>query len=156
MTPAVDLFRAIMDMYADRSLVLTQRIEHYLAKTLKAIGLGVCRPSSPSIDKSEERKIEFKFTVPDQEALHVGMSPITFQLEHYGHRMERNMDAAPDDRVAFEPDAWQRRVLDCLDRDESAFVCAPTSAGKTFIAYYAMGKVRAAAMRLFHLISYLM
>lgn len=144
MTPVVTLFRAIMDMYADKSLVLTPNIDRYLTKTLKAIGLVTCRPSSSSVSlvESDDRKIEFKFPVPDKKALHIGCSPIIFQLEHCGPTMERTMDSAPDDRVAFEPDAWQRRVLDCLDQNESVFVCAPTSAGKTFIAYYAMEQVQ--------------
>lgn len=40
--------------------------------------------------------------------------------------MERSFDSRPDDRVKFEPDAWQREVLDKLDRDESVLVVAPT------------------------------
>ncbi|KZL83351.1 dead deah box helicase [Colletotrichum incanum] len=50
-------------------------------------------------------------------------------------------DAAPDSRVPFRPDAWQRKVLDAIDADKSLFVVAPTSAGKTFISFYAMKKV---------------
>jgi superfamily II RNA helicase len=39
------------------------------------------------------------------------------------------------------PDGWQRKVLDELDADNSVFVVAPTSAGKTFMSFYAMEKV---------------
>lgn len=71
--------------------------------------------------------------------------------------MERSFDSQPDPRVKFEPDKWQRDVLDKLDKDESVLVVAPTryelpsiirprltdnfSAGKTFISYYAMKQV---------------
>ncbi|KAL0940461.1 DEAD/DEAH box helicase [Colletotrichum truncatum] len=64
-----------------------------------------------------------------------------FQLEHFGPYMERSFDSAPDPRVPFQPDAWQRKVLDAIDEEKSLFVVAPTSAGKTFISFYAMKKV---------------
>ncbi|OAA65016.1 DEAD-like helicase [Cordyceps fumosorosea ARSEF 2679] len=73
--------------------------------------------------------------VPPTEAL-------AFQLEHCGPFLERSFDPAPDPRVSnFEPDAWQRRVLDVIDAERSLFVVAPTSAGKTFISFYAMKQV---------------
>ncbi|KAF8427711.1 hypothetical protein EV426DRAFT_682724 [Tirmania nivea] len=64
-----------------------------------------------------------------------------FQLRYCGPFMERNLEPADDPRVKFRPDAWQIKVLDALDEDKSVFVVAPTSAGKTFIAYYAMEKI---------------
>lgn len=64
-----------------------------------------------------------------------------FQLNHCGPYMERSFDSAPDPRVPFHPDAWQRQVLDAIDADKSLFVVAPTSAGKTFISFYAMKKI---------------
>ncbi|KAL8684205.1 MAG: hypothetical protein Q9224_006521, partial [Gallowayella concinna] len=65
-----------------------------------------------------------------------------FQLLHCGPYMDRNLDSAPDARVkSFDPDGWQRKVLDELDADRSIFVVAPTSAGKTFISFYAMEKI---------------
>ncbi|TDZ15078.1 putative helicase [Colletotrichum orbiculare MAFF 240422] len=64
-----------------------------------------------------------------------------FQLNHCGPYMERSFDSAPDSRVPFNPDAWQRKVLDAIDADKSLFVVAPTSAGKTFISFYAMKKI---------------
>jgi superfamily II RNA helicase len=49
--------------------------------------------------------------------------------------MDRNMDSAPNSRIHdFEPDKWQRDVLDQIDAKKSVFVVAPTSAGKTFIS----------------------
>jgi len=32
------------------------------------------------------------------------------------------MDSSPDRRVSFEPDAWQRRVLDGIDQNKSLLV----------------------------------
>ncbi|KAF4946587.1 hypothetical protein FGADI_11066 [Fusarium gaditjirri] len=63
------------------------------------------------------------------------------QLHHGGPYMDRRFDSRPDARVPFEPDAWQRDILDSIDADESLLVVAPTSAGKTFISFYAMKKV---------------
>lgn len=71
----------------------------------------------------------------------VGMSSLDFQLKYCGPYMDRNLDSSDDPRVRFQPDRWQRNVLDALDADKSVFVVAPTSAGKTFIAYYAMEKI---------------
>ncbi|KAF8446922.1 P-loop containing nucleoside triphosphate hydrolase protein [Terfezia claveryi] len=55
--------------------------------------------------------------------------------------MERNLDPVDDPRVKFKPDGWQIKVLDALNEHRSVFVVAPTSSGKTFIAYYAMEKI---------------
>jgi len=46
--------------------------------------------------------------------------------------MDRSFDSRPDDRVKFEPDAWQREVLDKLDREESVLVVAPTRYALSF------------------------
>ena len=68
-------------------------------------------------------------------------TPVRWQLRLFGEYLDRSFDSRPDPRVTFHPDAWQREVLDKIDRDESILVVAPTSAGKTFISFYAMEKV---------------
>ncbi|KIY71644.1 P-loop containing nucleoside triphosphate hydrolase protein [Cylindrobasidium torrendii FP15055 ss-10] len=68
--------------------------------------------------------------------------PLRWQLRVFGPYMDRSMDAAYDKRVDFKPDGWQRQALDCIDDPKhSMLVVAPTSAGKTFISFYAMEKV---------------
>nr|CCC47002.1 putative ATP-dependent DEAD/H RNA helicase [Trypanosoma vivax Y486] len=66
------------------------------------------------------------------------ITPEQLQLIHMGHLLERPCIRRRDYRVAFNPDDWQRELLDIVDSRGSAVVCAPTSAGKTFISYYCM------------------
>ncbi|KAK6333848.1 hypothetical protein TWF730_004030 [Orbilia blumenaviensis] len=73
--------------------------------------------------------------------MRIGLSPIEFQLTYSGPYMDRSFGSAPDKRVKFHPDTWQREVLNEIDANKSVFVVAPTSAGKTFISFYAMEKV---------------
>ncbi|KAI0638272.1 P-loop containing nucleoside triphosphate hydrolase protein [Trametes polyzona] len=97
----------------------------------------------------EDRALHFEFVKlvksKSGHAVHKWMriteDPVVWQLRLFGEYMDRSMDSQSDPRVAFKPDAWQRKVLDCLDRNESVLVAAPTSAGKTFISYYAMEKL---------------
>ncbi|KPI83354.1 hypothetical protein ABL78_7613 [Leptomonas seymouri] len=65
-------------------------------------------------------------------------TPEMMQLMRMGHLLERPVIPTKDYRVVFNPDAWQRELLDIVDARGSAVVCAPTSAGKTFISYYCM------------------
>ncbi|KAJ3492609.1 hypothetical protein NLG97_g5275 [Lecanicillium saksenae] len=110
-----------------------------LEKFANAIGLS----AEATLSKSQvlvDRKLPFPST--HIASLRLPSKSLEFQLEHCGPFLERSVETVPDPRVPnFIPDAWQRRVLDAIDADKSLFVVAPTSAGKTFISFYAMKQV---------------
>jgi hypothetical protein len=88
------------------------------------IGLDIALPPSRQTI-STKRVLSFQLNwtgkLPEGDTK-LGMSSEEFQLMHFGPYMDRNMDSAPDDRVTFEPDGWQRKVLDEIDADNSVFV----------------------------------
>lgn len=123
---------------------ITQKIQSFIQNIF--LSLGIAMPPGKPIKTLPDRKLSSQFDAAwngkiESPDIRIGMSSEEFQLLHCGPWMDRNMDSAPDPRVPFEPDGWQRKVLDELDGDNSALVVAPTSAGKTFIAFYAMEKV---------------
>lgn len=66
---------------------------------------------------------------------------ICFQLKHTGDKLKRSLGSRKDERVLFEPDDWQIKLLDLVDQHKSAVGGAPTSSGKTFICFYAIEKI---------------
>lgn len=78
---------------------------------------------------------------PDKRA-NCHMSAARFEMIYAGHRLPRPGPPDRDPRAeSFNPDYWQRTVLDCIDHGSSAVICAPTSSGKTFISSYVMESV---------------
>ncbi|KAF8671655.1 P-loop containing nucleoside triphosphate hydrolase protein [Rhizoctonia solani] len=136
---AIDQFRENRNLFPAAANILSQIME--------VLGFGSFTPPKPA--SQDDRELSFKFVklVKSKSGrllhphLRIKSSPIEFQLKAYGTFMDRSMDSAPDPRVGFEPDGWQRKVLDRIDRSESTLVVAPTSAGKTFSSFYAMEKV---------------
>lgn len=123
-------------------------------QALRVLGLqGVYGPSHAGLenvwDEVEEKKGkpakkgEFPFDInwPRASKKYIVGDALDFQLTHCGDVMGRQLDSKEDKRVAtFKPDGWQRRVLDGVDARDSLLVVAPTSAGKTFIAFYCIEK----------------
>ncbi|KIO24167.1 hypothetical protein M407DRAFT_213317 [Tulasnella calospora MUT 4182] len=130
--------------------VASDAAKTFLRSLLETIGLSdldILKPSSTETTKTLLTFKPIRFAHRDRSKsplypfLKLPSHVIDFQLEHYGIYMDRSMDGQVDSRVSFIPDAWQRKVLDRLDKRESILVVAPTSAGKTFISYYAMEQV---------------
>lgn len=123
------------------SKALTKDIAKHLEKTCKL--LSITDALSILDTPLQDRTLSFTFRYPlNSTSLRIGLSQLEFQLLYVGPYMDRLLDAKPDPRVSsFVPDGWQRKVLDELDAQNSVFVVAPTSAGKTFISFYAMEQV---------------
>ncbi|KAJ0420584.1 hypothetical protein BJY00DRAFT_313002 [Aspergillus carlsbadensis] len=118
---------------------VTEDIAKAVRRTTRTLRLP---PIDMQFDGS--RKLPFRFAelAASKGDLGIRSSPTEFQLLHAGPYLDRSMGSAPDPRVHdFEPDKWQREVLDQIDARRSLFVVAPTSAGKTFISFYAIKQV---------------
>ncbi|KAF3921200.1 hypothetical protein ABW21_db0203485 [Orbilia brochopaga] len=121
------------------SPAMTKKAFEMLTKTWVSMGFGDLPSITPSQGTDRlSRKLELTPVKPE---MRIDQSSVEFQLTYSGPYMDRSFGSAPDPRVKFHPDAWQRDVLDQIDADKSVFVVAPTSAGKTFISFYAMEKV---------------
>ena len=126
-----------------RALTRTEGLTKTIATQLQTV-INVLRLPSLEIPiPATDRELSYdpKLRVAGKDELDIDLPSYDFQLMHLGPYMDRNLDSAPDSRVPFEPDGWQRTVLDELDEDHSVFVVAPTSAGKTFISFYAMERI---------------
>jgi ATP-dependent RNA helicase DDX60 len=122
----VKIVRIVKGLY--ESKYLTPTVQGKLASVLVALGMeDSIRPAFPLAD---DRKLSFEFIKlirskskkPLYKFMRIIEDPIQWQLRLFGDFLDRSMDSKPDPRVAFEPDAWQREVLDCLDKKESVLV----------------------------------
>lgn len=118
---------------------LTITIADSLREIVKALRLP--DPGIPIVTRDRKLACDPGLLVLKDNEIAIDLDDQDFQLLHCGPYMDRNLDSAPDSRVPFQPDGWQRQVLDDLDAQKSVFVVAPTSAGKTFISFYAMEKI---------------
>ncbi|KAG0695373.1 hypothetical protein DFH29DRAFT_984966 [Suillus ampliporus] len=127
----------------------TKEIASAITSVLISLGFSDYIDSLVVPGSADDRALTFRFVklvkskskTPIYEFMRVQEHPIVWQLQFFGEFMDRSMDSQADARVLFKPDAWQREVLDAIDQNMSLLVVAPTSAGKTFISYYAMEKI---------------
>jgi len=162
----VSIIRMVQNITRTRTITAAAR--KILATVLTALGFHDYIPGLlPTSKDVKDHRLSFRFIkLFDSNStilypfMKITEHPVVWQLRLFGDYMDRSMDSLPDPRVAFEADAWQRRVLDGIDQNKSLLVVgkprpalfpfivcllkiylAPTSAGKTFISYYAMEKV---------------
>ena len=122
----VTIMRTVKELLESQNLTLTT---HQVITTVLTV-LGFESFVTPPPDTQSDRPLCFKFVKlvrsksgrPLYDFMHITEDPITWQLRLFGEYMDRSMDSKPDPRVSFAPDAWQREVLDCLDKNESVLV----------------------------------
>jgi len=122
----MEIMRIVKELSESKHLTLT--IHRVISTVLTVLGFGSFIKPPP--DSQFDRPLCFKFAKlvqsksgrPLYEFMHITEDPITWQLRLFGEFMDRSMGSKSDPRVSFIPDAWQREVLDCLDRDESVLV----------------------------------
>lgn len=132
-TPVVGLIWSLILQITRLNQGVTPEITNCVANTVDALRLPALEP----VPVQSQRKLSFRFVdlKARKSSWRVLLSPLEFQLVHAGPYFDRNIGSAPDPRVhGFEPDQWQRDVLDQIDARNSVFVVAPTSAGKSFIS----------------------
>lgn len=130
--PIMALIWSTIQQIAKAKDGITHQIADCIQATIKTFKLPRLE-----VPRHEKRKMSFNFAVLDISTvkLDISLPSMEFQLLHGGPYMDRSMGSAPDSRIQhFEPDTWQRQVLDEIDARRSLFVVAPTSAGKTFIS----------------------
>uniref|UniRef100_A0A2K5R9H4 RNA helicase n=1 Tax=Cebus imitator TaxID=2715852 RepID=A0A2K5R9H4_CEBIM len=134
---AVQMMKRIHSLLERYPEILETEHHQYIAKCLNCLGFNdLANSLDPTLvtgnDKEKNKGNKYS----------IGMGPARFQLQYMGHYLIRDERKDPDPRVRdFIPDAWQRELLDVVDKNESAVIVAPTSSGKTYASYYCMEKV---------------
>ncbi|RIA88407.1 hypothetical protein C1645_877420 [Glomus cerebriforme] len=138
-----DILHQVFYIVHNFSKYLDDERKRNLIEVLNRLNFINCKNRIENINTvSNENLPSFNFNLPKNSIdLSVGISDARFQMLYAGHLMDRNTNSVDDRRVQFKPDEWQAKVLDVIDKDESALICCPTSSGKTFISFYAMEKV---------------
>lgn len=128
---SVSIMRVVKELYT--SDFLTGTTLRILAAIMVSLGFVkyICSLEDEAIRRLQpDRVLAFSFVKllkskthkPIHEFMAIKEDPVTWQLRVFGEYMDRSMDSAPDPRVSFQPDAWQRDVLDCLDKPKSSLL----------------------------------
>jgi hypothetical protein len=128
---AVSIIRVVKELYT--SDYLTETALGILATIMISLGFEDYIPpleDDASRNLQPDRVLAFGFIKllkskthkPIHKFMAVKEDPVVWQLRVFGEYMDRSMDSAPDHRVSFQPDAWQREVLDGLDEPKSSLL----------------------------------
>lgn len=116
-----NLFLFIKEIIEDFFNFLTQNeAEEYLV-CLKNLGFE----SISNFLKSFliKNRNDFKSLKKIEANLNTFNHDVLFQLNYCGDKLKRTLNSSEDSRVKFQPDKWQRDLLDIVDRNESALIC---------------------------------
>ena len=127
----VSIMRVVKELYT--SNFLTETTIGVLASIMVALGFTdyvASLEDEASSRLQPDRALAFSFVKllkskshkPVHKFMTIKEDPVIWQLRVFSEYMDRSMDSAPDSRVSFQPDAWQREVLDCLDEPKTSLL----------------------------------
>jgi len=125
----VEIIRLVKSITDQKTV--TPTVSTVLSSVLTAIGFDdYTSIAAPSVGEIPDRPLSFQFTKllksktrsPYHKFFRIAEHPIIWQLRLFGQFMDRSMDSQPDSRVTFEPDSWQVKVLDVIDKNGSLLV----------------------------------
>ena len=127
----VSIIRVVKELYTGD--FLTKTTLGILATVMMSLGFGnyiLPLEDDASRKLQPDRVLAFSFIKllkpkshkPIHKFMAIKEDPVVWQLRVFGEYMDRSMDSAPDRRVSFQPDAWQREVLDGLDEPKSSLL----------------------------------
>ena len=107
-----------------------------VAKAIKSVVKALGFPSTLLVEimsdatPAEDRRLSFDFPkvfkISTGQPIYPFMAlrehHLLWQLRLFGEYMDRSIESAPDPRVPFLPDKWQRMVLDKVDQKSSMLV----------------------------------
>jgi hypothetical protein len=125
-----------------------------LAKSLYQVGFRGL--AEKLVDKHPEAKVLLDFSDPtddrDPNVLQLRFNTsfrsidqffeeekVEYDMSHLDSKSQKVKEKMID--LGFRPDPWQLELIDHVDRNKSVLCAAPTSSGKTFIAFYVIEKV---------------
>lgn len=127
----VSIIRVVKELYT--SDFLTETTLRILATIMVSLGFGnyiLPLEDDASRKLQPDRGLAFDFVKllrskshkPIYKFMAIKEDPVVWQLRVFGEYIDRSMDSAPDCRVSFDPDSWQREVLDGLDESKTSLL----------------------------------
>lgn len=122
---SVNIMKGVKEIYAIG--YMTEDIHKCLKSVLTVLGFSDYIDSLTISPNQENHPLNFTFVkllksktkAPVHDFMCIQEHPVEWQLRLFGEYMDRSMDSKEDPRVSFKPDAWQREVLDAIDKNMS-------------------------------------
>jgi len=125
---SVNIMKGIKDIHTIG--FMTEDMLKCLKSALIVLGFSDYVDSLTIPPNQENQSLSFSFVkllksktkTPVYDFMSIQEPPVEWQLRLFGEYMDRSMDSQQDPRVSFKPDAWQRDVLDAIDKNMSLLV----------------------------------
>jgi superfamily II DNA/RNA helicase len=145
---ALKFIQQMREKYGDTAIDMEEVISQKRYIFLVLCELGFSTFAQKLVDQSSE----FNYQLFVNQSVQQITDYAWFQLAHNEfdddentildlQQLERKITRPLSHDLGFKPDPWQWDLIDMVNNNESVLASAPTSSGKTFIAFYCIEKV---------------